>query len=193
MAECCAAKGYEQATIADVCAAAGVSAESFDRIFATKSECLGAAMEAAVEGAWRVLDGVHSPDAPWGVALRAGCVALLGFFAEHPAFAHVALFEAPMAGGQAGALAASCRAALLDYLDQGREQTGLEISALAARGALAGVETLIAGRLLAGEAERLPELAPDVVYMLAVPFLGAGEALRLAQGSDGRGRLRAVA
>ncbi len=193
MAECCAAKGYEQATIADVCKAAGVSRESFDRTFAGKGECLGAVMEAVVAEAWRALDGVRSPDAPWGVGLREGCVALLGFLAEHPAFAHVALLEAPMAGGRAGVLAASSRAALLDYLERGREQTGLEISVLAGRGALAGVEALVAVRLLAGETERLPELAPDIVYMLAVPFLGAGEAQHLAGGSDGRRPLRAVA
>jgi AcrR family transcriptional regulator len=193
MAECCAAKGYEETTVPDVCAAAGVSPESFERTFADKSECLGATMESAVAEAWRALESVRSPDKPWGVTLRDGCVALLGFFADRPACAYVVLFEAPMAVGRAGALAASSRAALLDYLEQGREQTRLEISEIAARGALAGVETLIAGRLLAGEAERLSELAPDVVYMLAVPFLGTGEAQRLAQRPDGRRRLRAVA
>jgi AcrR family transcriptional regulator len=193
MAECCAAKGYEETTVADVCAAAGVSRESFERIFADKNECLGATMESVVAEAWRALESVRSPDKSWGVTLRDGCVALLGFFADRPACAYVVLFEAPMAAGRAGALAASSRAGLLAYLEEGRKQAELGIPVSAARGALAGVEALIAARLLAGEAERLPELVPDAVYMLAVPFLGVGEAQRLVTGPAGRGHLRAVA
>lgn len=193
MAECCAAKGYEETTVADICAAAGVSRESFGRIFASKSECLGAAMESIVAEAWQVLDGARPPDKPWAVTLRNGCVALLGFLAERPAFAHMALIEAPAAAGRAAVLAASSRAAVLDFLEEGREQTEPRVPASVARGALAGVELLISGRLLAGEAERLAELVPDVVYMLAVPFLGVGEAQRLATGPAGRGHLRAVA
>jgi hypothetical protein len=49
------------------------------------------------------------------------------------------------------------------------------------------------GRVTAGRAARLDEAAADVVYMLAVPFLGAGEAARLAAGAARRRHLRAVA
>ena len=90
---------------------------------------------------WAALEGVRSPERPWGAVLR----------------------------DAAGALAESSRAAL------------------------AGVETLLAGQLRAGRAARLDEATADVVYMLAVPFLGAGEAARLAAGAARRRHLRAVA
>jgi hypothetical protein len=53
-------------------------------------------------------------------------------------------------------------------------------------------------RVLPGGAARIPrarleEAAADVVYMLAVPFLGTGEAARLAAGAARRRHLRAVA
>jgi AcrR family transcriptional regulator len=50
MAESCAAKGFEETTVADICAAAGVSAESFGQVFADKGECLGAAGDGVVRG-----------------------------------------------------------------------------------------------------------------------------------------------
>jgi AcrR family transcriptional regulator len=193
MAECCAAKGYEATTVADVCDAAGVSRRSFGRVFADKDECLGATMESIVRLAWRALDVVNSSGKPWADALRDGAAVLLRAFAEHPAFAHVALLEAPLAGGQAEALHGSARASLLDFLDRGRGQAGTEIPASAARGALAGAEALLAARLRGGKAGQLGELAPDIAYMLAVPFLGVGEASRLARGAARRRHLRAVA
>jgi AcrR family transcriptional regulator len=193
IAERCAAKGYEATTVDDVCAAAGVSRESFDRVFAGKDECLGAAMESTVEEAWRTLEGVLAPGKRWADGLRDGAVALLGMLAARPALAHLALVEAPLAGGRAAVLHGSARAAVLDFLERGRASGEPGVPASAARGALAGAEALVLHRLAAGETARLGELAPDVVYMLAVPFLGMGEARRLASRPAQRGHLSAVA
>jgi len=193
MAECCAAKGYEAAAVDDVCAASGVSRESFERVFADKGECLGAAMESIVAEAWRALDEVGSPDKPWATALRDGVVALLRFLADHRAFAHLALIDATASGGRAGAVHESAKAALLDFLERGREWAEPGVPVVAARGALAGAEALAVREILAGRAGELGEQAPAIVYMLAVPFLGVGEAGRLARGAARRRNLRAVA
>jgi len=192
MVECCAAKGYEATTNADVCAAAGVSPEAFEGAFADKAECLGAAMETVVEEGWRALDEVRAQDMSWAAVLRDGVAVLLRLMAERPAFAHVALVEAPTAGGRAGALHGSARASLLEFLEQGREQAELGIPESAARGALAGAEALAVSQVVAGKAGQLRALAPEVLYMLAVPFLGVGEARRLAT-EGARRHLRAVA
>jgi AcrR family transcriptional regulator len=198
MAQSCAVGGYEATTIEDVCAAAGLARKTFEREFADLGECLGAAMESVVAETWLALERALGPgrswDAslPWGDGLRAGTEALLQSLAERPDFANLALVEAPMAGGRAGALAASSKTALLDYLERGHHHAEPAVPAGAARGALAGAEGLVRGRVLAGEAERLPDLLPDLVYMLAVPFLGMAEARRLADDPEQR-RLRAVA
>lgn len=193
MAECCAAEGYEHTTVADICAAAGISVESFDRAFAGKEECLGATMDAIVAEAWSALDTVLSRERPWGARLRDGVAALLRVLASRAGFGHVALVEAPAAGGRASLLHRSAKAALLAFLEQGREHTQDELPASAALGALAGAEALVVSRIHAGEGARLAELTPDIVYMLAVPFLGRDEALRLAADQRGQGQLRAVA
>jgi AcrR family transcriptional regulator len=193
IAESCAAKGFEKTTVADVCAAAGVSTESFDRAFTDKEECLGAAMESLVEEAWRRLSELPAAGGQWAERLREAAAVLLGLLAERPAFAHLALIEAPVAEGRAATLYRSTKAALLDFVERGREHGRHDVPPSAARGALAGAEALVAGRVLAGKTERLAELEPDVVYLLAVPYLGRGEARRLARGPAKRGHLRAVA
>ena len=192
MAECCARQGYEATSVTDICAAAGVSQPAFDQAFADRRECVGAVMEAFVEEAWQRLDGVRSPGKAWEEELRDGVGALVGLVAERPAFARAALIEAPIAGGRAGALHASCMAAMLTQIERG-QQHGDGVPASAARGALAGAEALVVAKLLAGEAERLRELTPEITYLLTVPYLGRDAALRVA-GSLRRGRhLRAVA
>ncbi len=193
MAECCAGQGVQRTTVDEVCAAAGVSRVDFEREFAGLDECLGAVVERVVELGWQALDGVVSPDRPWGPMLRDGAAALLGVMAERPAFAQLAIVEAPLAGGRAATLHASARAALLDFLEQGRASSGSDAPSSAARGALAGAEALIERTILAGEATRLESLLPEIVYMLAVPFVGVGEAGRLADEAIRRRHLRAVA
>jgi AcrR family transcriptional regulator len=195
MAESCAARGYERTTIDEVCAAAGVSRRSFDELFAGREDCLGAAMESLVEEARRRIESACSPAKPWAATVRDGARALLDLLAERPAFAHLALIEAPAAGGRAAMLYASGRQALESFIERGRDQELEEkqIPATAGRAALSGAESLIAGQILTGNAGGLPKLLPGVVYLLTVPYLGQGEALRQAQGPASPPGLRVAA
>jgi AcrR family transcriptional regulator len=193
MAECCAAQGFEATKVDDVCAAAGVSHESFDELFVDMGECLGAAMETLVEAAWRELEGVAAPEKPWDAVLRDGTGVLLRVLSERPALAHVALVEAPGAGGRAAALHGSAKGALLDFLERGREMAEPGVPPSAARGALAGAEALVTREILAGKGDRLGEQLPGIVYMLAIPFLGVGGTERLADSTAPHRHLRAVA
>lgn len=192
MAESCAAQGYEATSVEDVCTAAGVTRERFDRAFASKAECFGATMELIVEEGRRSLAAACAPARSWEERLRAGVLALLGFLAERPAFARVALLEAA-AGGRAAILHQSARATLLAEIERGPDRTGAGIPASAGRGALAGVETLAASRVATGRAAELKGLAGEILYLLAVPYLGRAEAQRLADAAVERPRLRAVA
>jgi hypothetical protein len=150
-------------------------------------------MEWLVELAWRKLEEDSPADKPWAERLRTGVESLLGVLAERPAFARLALIEAPVAGGRAAILRESARASMLAFVEAAPRPTGVEIPPSAGRAALAGVEALVLGRVLQGNAESLAELAPEIVFMLAVPYLGRAEASRLGAKPGGRGHLRAVA
>jgi AcrR family transcriptional regulator len=195
MAESCASRGYEATTVSDICALAGVSEASFEALFSGKEDCLVAALRSVLEEGHKRIADVHSPQRPWAAVVRDGVRALLELLAERPAFARLTLLDAPAAGGPASAQYAAAKAALLSYVERGRENAiEADIPAGAGRATLAGAEALVVGKILTGKGKLLAELAPEVAYLLTVPYLGQEEALRQAvDRSSPRSGLRAVA
>jgi len=186
MAAACAEKGYGAVTIADICEPAGVSRATFYELFKGKEDCFHAAMELSLADAMGRIVSVYSPDKPWATMVRDAAAAFLELLAGNPAFARMALVEAPASGERAFELYASGKRVLQSLLDSGRDDPVEEeaIPSSAGRAALAGAESLIVGQILAGNAERLPELLPDIVYITTVPYLGQEEALRQSREAE---------
>jgi AcrR family transcriptional regulator len=186
MAEACAEKGYGATTIADICEPAGVSRATFYELFKDKEDCLQASMELSLADAMGRIVEVYSPDKPWATMVRDASATFLELLATRPDFARMALIEAPAAGGRAFEMYASGKHVLQALLDRGRNDPIEEqaIPSSAGRGALAGAESLIAGQILAGNTKRLPELLPDVVYIVTIPYLGQDEALRQSREAE---------
>ena len=186
MADSCAGKGYGATTIADIVEPAGVSRATFYELFKDKEECFHAAMELSLADAMGRILGVYSPDKPWATMVRDAAAAFLDLLASRPAFARMALVEAPSTGQRAFELYASGKRVLQSLLDLGRNDPVEEeaIPASAGRAALAAAESLIVGQILVGNAERLRELLPDVVYITTVPYLGQDEALRQSREAE---------
>jgi AcrR family transcriptional regulator len=182
MAESCARKGLAATTIADIVRPAGVSRATFYELFEDKEDCFQAAMELSLADAMERVVGAFALDKPWATLVRDAAAAFLDLLANRPAFARMALVEAPASGERAFEMYAAGKRVLITLLDRGRGEAVEEaIPASAARGAIAGAESLIVGQILAGNAERLRELLPDVVYITVVPYLGQEEALRRAR------------
>jgi AcrR family transcriptional regulator len=181
-----AEKGYGATTIADICAAAGVSRATFYELFKDKDDCFHAAMELSLADAMGGIVAVYSPDKPWAKMVRDAATAFLELLASRPTFARMAMIEAPSAGGRSYELYASGKRVLQSLLERGRDDPMEEeaIPSSAARAALAAAESLVVGQILAGNTERLPELLPDVVYITTVPYLGQEEALRQAREAE---------
>jgi hypothetical protein len=97
--------------------------------------------------------------------------------------------------GRAAELYAEGRAEAQSFLERGREEAAEErgVPAGAGRAALSGVELLLVGQVLAGETRRLGERSGEVAYVLTVPYLAQGRALREARRKAPRRHLRAVA
>jgi AcrR family transcriptional regulator len=186
MAGTCARKGYGAATIRDVCETAGVSRATFYELFKDKEDCLHAAMELSLADAMARIVAVYSADKPWATMVRDAAAAFLDLLAGRPAFARMALVEAPSSGERAFELYASGKRVLQSLLDRGRddpvEEEGIPCSA--GRAALSAAESLIVGQILAGNTARLPELLPDIVYITTVPYLGQEEALRQSREAE---------
>ncbi len=147
-------------------------------------------MEVSLADAMGRIVSVYSPDKPWATMVRDAAAEFLDLLASRPAFARMALVEAPSSGERAFELYASGKRVLQSLLDRGRDDPVEEeaIPSSAGRAALAGAESLIVGQILAGNAERLRELLPDVVYITTVPYLGQDEALRQSREAEKLGQ-----
>jgi AcrR family transcriptional regulator len=186
MADTCAKKGYGAATIRDICDTAGVSRATFYELFKDKEDCFHAAMELSLADAMGRIVAAYSPDKPWATMVRDAAAAFLDLLVSRPAFARMALVEAPSSGERAFELYASGKRVLQSLLDRGRDDPIEEeaIPSSAGRAALSAAESLIVGQILAGNTARLPELLPDIVYITTVPYLGQVEALRQSREAE---------
>jgi AcrR family transcriptional regulator len=186
IADSCAEKGYGATTIKDICERAGVSRATFYELFKDKEDCFHAAMELSLADAMGGIVAVYSPDKPWATMVRDAAAAFLDLLASRPAFARMAMVEAPSSGERALELYASGKRVLQSLLDRGRDDPVEErgIPSSAGRAALAASESLIVGQILAGNTARLRELLPDIVYITTVPYLGQEEALRQSREAE---------
>jgi AcrR family transcriptional regulator len=181
MAATCAERGYRGATVEEALSRSGVARREFDRHFTGKADCALAAVDQVLAETTRAVAGAGEPElADWRFLLGA-TRALLELLAARPSYARLALIEArtSMPPEAHDRYAAGVRV-IVAMLDRVRAYAALSAPATAGRGAIGGAELLIRRELLAGRAEHLPELLPDIIYGTVVPFLGRREALRYA-------------
>jgi AcrR family transcriptional regulator len=170
-------KGYKETSVADVIEEANVSRTTFYKHFEDKHECFLAAYDLVVE---RVLDAVIancSAEQPWLERMRVGLATVVELFALDPELARTAIVEVAAAGADARQRHWNAVARFTEFLEDGEELAdGRELPdniALMAAGAVSG---LIFDELLTGRAERLPELLPDLLFAMLVPYIGPSAA-----------------
>ena len=159
-----AKRGYEAATVADLVALSGVSRSTFYELFEDKQGCLLAAIDALTGSALERMTG--DPEAVVGDPDRArdSFLALIGLIASQPAAARTCLVEAYAAGPKAIASldrildGLSLLASAMFERIPGREGMPPEI----VRAIVGGVQKAVYRRLLRGEEEQLPRLAPEL-------------------------------
>jgi AcrR family transcriptional regulator len=181
MAAACAEHGYAAATVEEVIARAEVPRDTFERNFADKAECGIAAVNQVLAEITAATSAAYPPNSSDWEGLLRGVSSLLELLAGRPAYAQLACVEARYSmPEEAYELYTSGIRVLEAMLDRLQSYAGAMRPASATRAAMGGAEMLIRRELLAGRAERLPKLLPDITYGLLVPFLGQREALRYA-------------
>lgn len=166
--------GYGDTKVTDIVELAGVSRATFYERFESKELCFDAAYEDGVERLTAVVEAAARKERGWtnqlSVALRAG----LAFLAADPALSHLLFVEALAAARPArleherslGRLANALRGPV------GRDEEGT-VSEETARMLAGGLASHLSGRILAGEAQSLPELHDPLLHYLLAPSLAA--------------------
>jgi AcrR family transcriptional regulator len=171
------AKGYRATSVADVIEEAGTSRATFYKHFDDKQECFLAAYDMLVDQVFTQVVANCNGEQPWQERMRTGLATIVELFALDPRLARTAIVEVAAAGADARRRHWNAVARFTEFLEAGRELAdGRELPeniALMAAGAVSG---LIFDELLAGRAERLPELLPELLFALLVPYIGPSAA-----------------
>jgi AcrR family transcriptional regulator len=170
-------KGYKATSVADVIVEADTSRTTFYKYFEDKHECFLAAYDLVVERVIAEVIASCNGEEDWVERVRIGLTTIVDLFALDPELARTAIVEVSAAGADARQRHWDAISKFTEFLEDGREVAGErdlpENIALMAAGAVSG---LIFDELLTGRAERLPELLPDLLFALLVPYLGPGAA-----------------
>ena len=175
--------GYGETRLADVIATAGVSRKTFYEYFRDLEDAFLAAYDLhvaaltdAVSAAFLGSDG-DAARRRWTDQIRDGVRAFVGYLAEHPDAAKVCMVDALGAGKEARGRRDAALRSFTFFIDSGRGEAAHEVPGRTALAVLGGANELIAWELLHGSPAKLRQLAPEVVYMIVLPFLGPKKAL----------------
>ncbi len=167
--------GYEDTRITDIVELAGVSRPTFYEYFEGKEQCFAAAYDDGVGRLAETVQGAAEGERECAARLDAGLRAGLDFLAASPALAHLLLVESLAASRPARLEHERSLARLAQALrpPRGKAARATTVSEETARLLAGGLASLLAGRVLAGEAERLPESHELLLGYLLVPSLPA--------------------
>jgi AcrR family transcriptional regulator len=179
-------KGYESTSVADVIEEAGTSRTTFYKHFDDKHDCFLAAYERMVERVFATIVAECDSERPWVSRVRKGLETLIEIFALEPELARTAVVEVAAAGADARKLHWDAINRFKGYLEAGRElKPGKELPEQISVMAVGAVSGLIFDELVAGRTAQLPELMPDLLFAMLVPYIGpaaaADEMRRAAQ------------
>ncbi len=164
-----------------------VSENAFYEIFPTVEECYRAAFEHGLGRLSHALAQATAHEQAWLERVRAGLVALLGFFDDEPCWARLLVLETSLSG----TVVFDCRrrvhellAGLLDRgIDAGdcggRSRVGgspILMATLTGELVIGGIFSVIRTSMLEEGASRLVELAPSLMAFIVAPYLGQAAA-----------------
>jgi AcrR family transcriptional regulator len=171
--------GYSDASVAEVIKRAGVSRKTFYAQFADKEDCFLAIYDDCMGRLQALTRDAFDAQDEWVLALRAGLTALLNALAYEPVVARLCFVDVLAAGPRA----AEARNAAMRELEATLELARPDEAGAAAPRALGmsmvgGLGEVLYQEIVAGRAEQLPGMLPELMYALILPFEGREAAER---------------
>jgi len=187
-AELVAERGYQKTTIELIAKTARVALVTFYEHFANKEECFLAAFDESVAAAGEVFAELVDAEQPWVDQISSGLEVLLEMVVREPARAKLCIVEAQAAGAESLARYQAMLESVAPKLREGRALNpraerlpdGLEVAIAG------GVMWLVHQRLVAGRADELKALLPEVLQVTLTPYVGEAEAVRAADAAQAR-------
>ena len=187
-AELVAERGYQKTTIELIAKTSRVALVTFYEHFPSKEECFLAAFDESVAAAREVFAELLNPEDPWQDQISAALEILLEMVVKEQARAKLCIVEAQAAGSAALGRYQGMLEGVAPKLREGREfnprssrlPDGLEVAIAG------GIAWLVHQRLVAGKADELMALLPEMLQVTVTPYVGEVEAGRAADAAQAR-------
>ncbi|HVY97203.1 MAG TPA: TetR/AcrR family transcriptional regulator [Solirubrobacterales bacterium] len=180
-----AERGLNDATITQICAAAGVSRRTFYGYFSSKEDCFFDTYAGIVEYLRAAADEEAAKEGDWPRRVGAKLHAILEFLALNPDLARFLLVAPQRAGEGVAARYRDAMSQAVAYLCEGMPpppETKAPSEAIAGS-LIGGMVAIVVRKVNAGEGDDLPQLLPDLLELFLTPYLGRSEAVKVAAAS----------
>jgi AcrR family transcriptional regulator len=181
MVRVAADKGYAASTVTEVIEAAGISRATFYELFDDKEECFLEAYDAVIDVLVAHVSSAYAAvsEEPWPVRIEAALRALVELLAAEADIARMAMVEVIAAGDRARERYRAALGRFIPLLEEGRDFSGrAALPADTARFAIGGATSMIFDEIRAGRGPQLPQILPDLVFAVLMPYLGPEAAER---------------
>jgi AcrR family transcriptional regulator len=181
MVRVAADKGYAASTVTEVIEAAGISRATFYELFDDKEECFLEAYDAVIDVLVAHVSSAYAAvsEEPWPVRIEAALRALVELLAAEADIARMAMVEVIAAGDRARERYRAALGRFIPLLEEGRDFSGRAgLPADTARFAIGGATSMIFDEIRAGRGPQLPQILPDLVFAVLMPYLGPEAAER---------------
>lgn len=170
--------GYEQVAVRHVIERAQTSRATFYKHFADREDCFAQAYGDSSEWLYQRLTAAAKRQPSWREGLRVALAELLEFCANQPAIAKALLVEVHAAGERS----LTQRRALMERLSRALDSARREIPSRQAPPPITSdfivgaIDTLLAAKILDGDAARAPEMLPGLLHFIVMQYLGESAA-----------------
>jgi len=178
-----ARKGYAEMNVEDVLLEAGVSRTTFYEHFKNKRECVLLAHEEAFDRLAAELFRACAGQSEWVAKVAAAVEAVVAFAIRTPEEAQLLVVDALAADPKLAERVLASNDYLVGLLRNGREQCSRAaiLPELTERALIGAASSVLGSRLLAGQVDQLPELEPQLLQLMLMPYVGVSEARRVAE------------
>jgi AcrR family transcriptional regulator len=173
-------RGYHDASVTQVVAAAGVSRRTFYNYYSDKAEAFFGVYREVTDFLCAAMREAGEGERSWPARVVARIDILLETLAANPDLVRFCLAAPPVAGGEVAAAYREFLVGLLAVLVEGRPQRTRKPAPAAEYGLIGGLAGLLVDAAEEGGSEALEALRAELVELVLTPYLGREAAARAA-------------
>lgn len=176
MLEAVGTKGYEQTTVQDAIANAGLYRQAFYDSFEGKEDCYLQALDAGSAWVELAMREAATGEMFWRGFLRGALRGLLLFLEQEPEIGRALLVEVHAAGPRAVEKRTEAMERAVTMIDLAREESDGLAPPISAEAIVAGILAVLHNRLGEGRETGFGGLLPGLMYLAVLPYFGADAA-----------------